>query len=82
MSGASGRQRVRREAFDSYSLAVPPSDLLDAFQSLVRPMLRTSYVLSIENEKLRHARDLLLPRLISGEIDVERLDISIEEAAA
>jgi type I restriction enzyme S subunit len=82
MSGASGRQRVRREAFDSYSLAVPPSDLLDAFQSLVRPMLRTSYVLSIENERLRHARDLLLPRLISGEIDVERLDISIEEAAA
>jgi type I restriction enzyme S subunit len=82
MSGASGRQRVRREAFDSYSLAVPPSDLLDAFQSLVRPMLRSSYVLSIENEGLRHARDLLLPRLISGEIDVERLDISIEEAAA
>ena len=27
-------------------------------------------------EKLRHTRDLLLPKLISGEIDVEELDIN------
>ena len=33
--------------------------------------------LQIKIENLRHTRDLLLPKLISGEIDVEGLDIDI-----
>jgi type I restriction enzyme S subunit len=82
MSGATGRQRVRREALDRYELALPPSELLEAFQSVVGPMFRASYVLFTQIGKLRSARDLLLPRLISGEIDIDALDIAVEEAAA
>ena len=38
--------------------------------------------LDLQVEKLRAARDLLLPRLISGEIDVSNLDIDVGDAAA
>ena len=32
-----------------------------------------------ENKRLRAARDLLLPKLISGQLDVSKLDIATEE---
>lgn len=73
MTGASGRQRVQLECFEKYLLAKPPEALIDKFTEVVRPMFQEVYILSIENRKLRKTRDLLLPKLISGEIDVEKL---------
>jgi type I restriction enzyme, S subunit len=82
MSGATGRQRVRKEAFDSYFVAVPDADLLSAFGGIIKPMFDESYRLFSANRTLQATRDLLLPRLISGEIDVEALDILTEDLAA
>jgi type I restriction enzyme S subunit len=79
MSGASGRQRVRTECFDSYWLAVPPLDVQAEFAALVRPMFDLVKVLSQQTEVLREARDLLLPRLVSGELDVSELDLKFAE---
>ena len=36
----------------------------------------------LRNQALRRTRDLLLPRLISGEVDVSELDIVVPEEAA
>jgi type I restriction enzyme S subunit len=36
--------------------------------------------LQVRNSNLRQTRDLLLPKLISGELDVSELDITIPEA--
>jgi len=82
MSGATGRQRVREDSFDIFLLALPPRELMQRFTDGVEPMFMLSARLFQQVRKLRAARDLLLPRLISGEIDVENLDIAIEDAAA
>jgi type I restriction enzyme S subunit len=82
MSGASGRQRVREECFDSFVLATPPNSLLDAFAVIVRPLFAQSLALFVATGNLRATRDLLLPRLVSGEIDVTDLNIAMPEAAA
>ena len=42
-------------------------------------MFEQVYVLSRRCEILRQTRDLLLPKLISGEVDVSELDIAMEE---
>ncbi|WP_200958014.1 restriction endonuclease subunit S [Nocardioides sp. Soil805] len=76
MSGASGRQRVRNECFDSYLLAVPPEGLGDKFETTVEPLLSQAAVLLDETESLRNLRDLLLPRLVTGQIDVSTLDLN------
>lgn len=78
MSGASGRQRVRPECFDSFVLAEPPSALIERFAQLTSPMFNLIAVLAEENGVLRTARDLLLPRLVSGELDVSELDLDLE----
>lgn len=52
------------------------------YSDQVAPAQRLSDGLQNANERLRAARDLLLPRLISGEIDVTDLDVAVPEAAA
>ena len=48
----------------------PPHSLLNLFSKFAEPMFQQLKVLHGQNQKLRAARDLLLPRLMSGEITV------------
>jgi type I restriction enzyme S subunit len=71
MTGATGRQRVHPESFASYYLAVPPKDLMTEFTKLAKPMFKSIYNLSLRNENLKQQRDMLLPKLISGQIELK-----------
>ena len=73
MSGATGRQRVQEKCFDDYPVIQPLPNLLDDFSAMVKPSFDLSYKLHLETQNLRRTRDLLLPRLLSGQIDVESL---------
>jgi type I restriction enzyme, S subunit len=69
-----------RALVESRLLVRPPEEILSEFERLTIPMERMA--LNGTNRNLRAARDLLLPRLISGEIDVTDLNIAVAEAAA
>jgi type I restriction enzyme S subunit len=60
----------------------PQEQLKNQFNSFLEPMLAQILNLRIKNIILRRTRDLLLPRLISGEVDVSALDIAIPEEAS
>ncbi|GAB6061172.1 restriction endonuclease subunit S [Desulfonatronum parangueonense] len=79
MTGASGRQRVSEKCFDGFHLAQPSSDVLSLFQAHTSPQFKLIHTLSQKNSTLRRTRDLLLPKLISGEIDVSDLEIAVPE---
>ncbi len=68
MVGSDGRQRVKPEAFEKYELAKPSNSILQHFDELVKPMFRQIQTLAEQNQRLREARDLLLPRLMNGAI--------------
>lgn len=70
MTGATGRQRVHNDCFASFYIAVPPRELMDEFTSLVSPMFKSIFNLSKRNENLKKQRDMLLPKLISGGIEL------------
>lgn len=52
------------------SLRVPPRSILESLNDAILPMLEQLRNLAFQNQKLRAARDLLLPRLMSGKIEV------------
>lgn len=58
-----------------FSFPVPPVELMSRFSSFVEPILEEIDMLSNKIDNLRRTRDLLLPRLLSGQIDVESLAI-------
>jgi len=82
MSGATGRQRVQEECFEKYFIVHPDTNTLDAFEEIIKPIFKSVYNVALKDEILRRTRDLLLPKLIGGEIDVSGLDIRIPEAEA
>ena len=55
-------------------VALPSVDLLLAFEKIIRPMLRFIQLSFFRQKNLRQTRDLLLPKLISGEVSVEQLE--------
>lgn len=59
-------------------VVLPDSRLQTFFSNCINPLFKEIELLKIKNNNLRQTRDLLLPRLISGEIDVENLNIQTE----
>jgi len=53
-----------------YPLVLPPGDILKQFTQVVEPQWRLADALRDQISTLRRTRDLLLPRLMSGQIDV------------
>ncbi len=70
MSGASGRQRVQEACFESFFLATPPQSLAREFSKLLGPSFSQVQTLHLRIRTLRRTRDLLLPRLLSGQLAV------------
>jgi type I restriction enzyme S subunit len=82
MSGATGRQRARTDSVSAFSLAVPGDDtLLHEFEKVAAPMLDLVGLLGESSRALVASRDLLLPRLISGQLSVETAERELEDAA-
>jgi type I restriction enzyme S subunit len=63
---------------------MPPEDVLTGFHETVSPMMHMKSNLRQVNTKLEALRDLLLPRLVTGAIDVSHFDLDalLEETAA
>lgn len=64
------RPRIARRELAALPLLLPPRRLQMHFRECVEPLNQHRAVLYRHNEKLRAARDLLLPRLMSGAIPV------------
>ena len=76
VTGSTGsRQRTTPSDTLSYELILPSEDELAEFQSLVSPMYAQIRINAIESDKLKRLRDSLLPKLMSGEIDVSDIQI-------
>lgn len=64
---------VTASTFEAAPFLIPEEEVADQFHAVVAPMLDLSETLKRKNTNLRATRDLLLPKLISGELDVSTL---------
>ncbi len=72
---------VTKGDVQSIPILVPPRELKSSFEGIAGPIWHQVRALTLTNTRLRAARDLLLPKLISGEIDVGRAEEALPEAA-
>ena len=54
----------------------PKQDVMNRIDSILTPLLKKQIVLMEESSQLISIRDYLLPKLMSGEIDVSQLDLA------
>jgi type I restriction enzyme, S subunit len=70
MGGGATMPNVNKTKFSGLPVLLPSSTLLTTFNETVHPIFSQIRVLQLLNIKLKSARDLLLPRLMNGEIEV------------
>ena len=63
--------------FKKALVLLPPNPLLESFHDFVADFFDNRQKLHQKDIILRHARNLLLPKLISGEVDVENIDVQM-----
>ncbi len=80
VSGTTGsHQRISPESFLQMQIIVPPIPLIKSFTNAVKPMFDTAHSNINESRDLATLRDTLLPKLLSGEVSVERVGKRLAE---
>ena len=72
---------VTAKTFEDAEILVPEGDTLAAFDQVALPQLEQMETLKKQNRSLAQARDLLLPKLMSGQLDVSGIALPDEVAA-
>lgn len=75
MLGSDGRQRVNHNAYSKLLINIPPSHIMEEFKQLASPAFKTIKSLVSQNALLKEARDILLPRLMTGMIDIKQVEL-------
>lgn len=61
---------INAKAMSSLDLVLPPINLVESFNSFVEPIMSNIFAKAKQNRELTEARDRLLPKLMSGELEV------------
>lgn len=75
IKGGSAQPKFNKTDFKNTSVLIPPKDILTRFHEAVAPMFEMISQKQIETTHLADLRDTLLPKLMSGEIDVANLGL-------
>lgn len=66
---------IGKKDYDAFEITLPDTTTLDNFDALTSPMVMQIVSNSFENKRLSSMRDALLPKLMSGEIDVSSIQL-------
>ena len=66
---------IGKKDFDAFEIVLPDEATLDNFDSLTAPMIEQIVNNRLQNKRLAVLRDTLLPKLMSGELDVSDIDL-------
>lgn len=74
-SNGSVFNNLKTDILKSYPTVMPDGGTLQEFDGIVKPMFLQMQTATRESHILASTRDILLPRLMSGEIDVSDIDL-------
>ena len=77
VAGSKGTKMPRgdKQQIMTYSVVLPSDEELDKFNALALPILAQFHSNKAENKRLSATRDALLPKLMSGELDVSAIQL-------
>lgn len=72
-TGSTGQTELPRERVKAIELLLPDEETLDRFNAIIAPMTASIVANQEENQRLAKIRDVLLPKFMSGELDVSEM---------
>ena len=74
-TGSTGQTELPRDRVKAIELLLPDKETLERFNALIAPMAAAIVSNQEENNRLASIRDVLLPKLMSGKIDVSAIQL-------
>ena len=74
-TGSTGQTELPRDRVKAIELLLPDKETLERFNALIAPMAAAIVSNQEENNRLASIRDALLPKLMSGKIDVSAIQL-------
>ena len=71
-------QAINNKDTKLIEFVLPDDNIINQFNVIAKPMFKKIYYNSLEIKKLQKLRDTLLPKLMSGEIDVSKINCDLE----
>ena len=81
VAGGSTFAEISKRAFRPIPVVVPSNPVIKAYEHIVLPLYERIVANEKESSSLAKARDLLLPKLISGEIRITDAQQAVESVA-
>ena len=75
MASGSTFKEISGSAMKSVPTVMPDADTIQLFSSFCEPVFKEQEILEAENQRLSALRNSLLPKLMSGELDVSDIDL-------
>lgn len=79
LNGNAAQPGINQAGVKNLPILLPKKEFINLFDEQANPLLTLLFNLAKENQLLRKKRDLLLPKLITGELDVSDLDVAIQD---
>ncbi|MEZ9202774.1 restriction endonuclease subunit S [Vibrio splendidus] len=71
--------QITFKAISNLEFCMAPREIQDAFVSQIMPMIKLQSSLKSENKQLAEMRDTLLPKLLSGEIELDNAEVNLND---
>ena len=65
---------IGKKDFDAFEVTIPDDEIMNQFDTITSPMIQQIVENCLESKRLASLRDVLLPKLMSGELDVSDID--------
>lgn len=75
IAGGSTTYNINKNTFENIEVPYLPTDKLIEFHNIVSKMFEKIKLNQLENKNLEQLRDTLLPKLMNGEIDLDKIEI-------
>ena len=72
--GSTGQSTLKKELVAGLDILLPEENILASFDEIISPCWKEMGLLKRQNQLLKEARDALLPRLMTGMIDVDDIE--------
>ena len=69
--GSTGQTTLKVSLIEELEIQLAPKNIINHFNSIIKPLWEQMGILKNQNQKLKESRDILLPKLMNGTINVE-----------
>jgi type I restriction enzyme S subunit len=68
--GGATREALTKDTISNFEIVLPPRPIMERYGKIAQDIHKQREVLLRQIQNLRRTRDLLLPRLLSGQVEV------------